>query len=172
MGDDHRPIPAGGVSVMLLDSAQGQPIQTWRFTNQAEISIGREDGNDIVISDPHVSRRHVRIVAMEGTWMLFSQGRHGTIIDDRLVAEKELYSGTVFRLGPAGPMLRFDRGKLSTNASQTMDQISPDMLDQLKIDEQRMQQEVDQIAAGALFDELLQESQRLRSTRHGGREPG
>ena len=48
MGDDHRPIPAGGVSVMLLDSAQGQPIQTWRFTNQAEISIGREDGNDIV----------------------------------------------------------------------------------------------------------------------------
>ena len=165
MGEMRDPLPAGGVSVILLDSAQGQPIQTWRFTNQAEISIGREDGNDIVLSDPHVSRKHARLVAMDGTWMLISTGRHGTLVDDRLVAEKELYPGTVFRLGPTGPMLRFDRGKSPNAVSQTMDQISPDMLDQLILDETRVQQEVEHITEGALFDELLQESQRLRSAR-------
>jgi predicted component of type VI protein secretion system len=168
MGDKRGPIPAGGVSIVLLDSAQGKPIQTWRFASQTEISIGREDGNDIVISDPHVSRVHARLVATGDTWMLVSVGRHGTLVDDRLVSEKELHSGTVFRLGPTGPMLRFDQGKPLTSVSQTMDQIDPDMLDLLKVDEQRMQEEVEQIAGGALFDELLHESQRLRSARQDG----
>ena len=35
MGDKHGPIPAGGVCLQLLDSAQGKPIQTWRFTDRA-----------------------------------------------------------------------------------------------------------------------------------------
>ena len=100
MGDKHGPIPAGGVSVLLLDSAQGKPIQTWRFTDQTEITIGREDGRDIVISDPHVSRHHVTLVATDDDWMLISCGRHGTLIDNRLVAEAPLRSGVVFRLGP------------------------------------------------------------------------
>jgi pSer/pThr/pTyr-binding forkhead associated (FHA) protein len=168
MGDMHGPPPAGGVSIVLLDSAQGQPIQTWRFANQSEISIGREDGNDIVISDPHVSRLHVRLVATNGTWMLISQGRHGTLVDDRIVSEKEMHSGVVFRLGPTGPMLRFDRGKLSTSVTQTMDQIDPDMLSHLNLDEQRMYQEVENITGGELFDELLQQSQRMRAARQDG----
>jgi pSer/pThr/pTyr-binding forkhead associated (FHA) protein len=168
MGNKQGPIPAGGVCVVLLDSAQGQPIQTWQFTNQAEISIGRDDGNDIVIPDPHVSRLHARLVAMDGTWMLISLGRHGTLVDDRLVADKEMCSGIVFRLGPTGPMLRFDLGKHPTTRSETMDQIDPDTLALLYVDEQRKQQEVEQIAGGALFEELLQESQRLKSSRKDG----
>lgn len=163
MGDKHGPAAAGGVSVVLLDSAQGQPIQTWRFASQAEISIGRDDANDIVISDPHVSRHHARLAVVDGTWMLYSQGRHGTLIDDRIVAEKELYSGTVFRLGPTGPMLRFDQGKTSSGINQTVDQIDPDMIAYLTLDEDRLQKEVDQITGGALFDELLEESQRLKA---------
>jgi pSer/pThr/pTyr-binding forkhead associated (FHA) protein len=165
MGDQHGPIPAGGVSVLLLDSAQGQPIQTWRFSDQREITIGREDGHDIVISDPHVSRHHVTLIATDDAWMLVSCGRHGTLIDNRLVAETVLRPGVVFRLGPTGPMLRFDQGKLATSVTATMDQIDPDALAMFELDHERSQREADRIAGGAVFDELLQESQRMRSAR-------
>jgi pSer/pThr/pTyr-binding forkhead associated (FHA) protein len=165
MGDVHGPIPAGGVCLQLLDSAQGQPIQTWRFTDQCEITIGREDGNDVVISDPHVSRHHVTLYAADDSWMLVSRGRHGTLIDSRLVAEAPLRPGVVFRLGPTGPMLRFDQGKVGSSISMTMDQIDPDAFAMFELDRERSQSEVERIASGALFDDLLQQSQRMRSAR-------
>ena len=62
-------------------------------------------------------------------------------------------------------MLRFDKGRPLTSRSETMDQISPDMLALLNVDEERKQKEVAEIASGALFEELLQESQRLKSAR-------
>jgi pSer/pThr/pTyr-binding forkhead associated (FHA) protein len=168
MGDVHGPIPAGGVSLQLLDSAQGQPIQTWRFADQREITIGREDGNDIVISDPKVSRLHVTLYAADDSWMLVSRGRHGTLIDDRLVAEAVLRPGVVFRLGSTGPMLRFDQGKTAASASMTMDQIDPDAITLFELDHERSRSEADRIAGGALFDELRQQSQRMRSARNDG----
>jgi predicted component of type VI protein secretion system len=164
-----RPYPLGSsVTVQLLDSAQGKPIQTWRFSDQVEITIGREDGNDIVISDPHVSRLHVTLYAADDSWMLVSRGRHGTLIDDRLVSESPLRPGVVFRLGPTGPMLRFDQGKAITSGSMTMDQIDPDAIAMFELDQQRSRNEADRIASGALFDELLQQSQRMRSARRDG----
>ncbi len=165
MSDKHGPISAGGVSVLLLDSAQGQPIQTWRFSDQREITIGREDGRDIVISDPHVSRHHVTLFANDDGWGLVSYGRHGTLIDNRLVVEAELRSGVVFRLGPTGPMLRFDQGKLNNSITATMDQIDPDAIALLELDQERSKREADRITEGALFDKLLQTSQRMRSAR-------
>jgi predicted component of type VI protein secretion system len=167
---DRPYLPGSSVTVQLLDSAQGKPIQTWRFSDQREITIGREDGNDIVISDPHVSRLHVTLFATDDAWMLVSRGRHGTLIDDRLVAESPLRPGVVFRLGPTGPMLRFDQGKALTSGSMTMDQIDPDAITMFELDHERSRREADQIAGGALFDELLQQSQRMRSARKDGRD--
>jgi pSer/pThr/pTyr-binding forkhead associated (FHA) protein len=165
MGDKHGPIPAGDVCLQLLDSAQGQPIQTWRFTDQTEITIGREAGRDIVISDPHVSRHHVTLFAGDEAWTLVSCGRHGTLIDNRLVVEVLLRPGMVFRLGPTGPMLRFDQGEREYGQSMTMDRIDVDALALFELDQERNQREADRIASGELFDELLQESQRMRSAR-------
>ena len=165
MAHEHGAPPIGGVSVLLLDSAQGKPIQTWRFTDATEITIGREDGRDIVISDPHVSRHHVTLVASGSDWMLISCGRHGTLIDNRIVAEAPLRSGVVFRLGPTGPTLRFDQGKALTSTTATMDQIDPDAIAMLELDQERSRREADKIAGGALFDELLQTSQRMRAAR-------
>ena len=165
MDNGHGPISAGGVSVLLLDSAQGKPIQTWRFSDEREITIGREDGRDIVISDPHVSRHHVTLFAGDECWTLVSCGRHGTLIDNRVVAEAPLRSGVVFRLGPTGPMLRFELGKPATSVTATMDQIDPDAIAMLELDQERSRREADRIAGGALFDELLQTSQRMRAAR-------
>ena len=66
MTEHLQPSAGIGAVIHLLDSAQGHPLQTWRFKNQDLITIGRNDGNDIVLSDPHVSRAHATIVVRGG----------------------------------------------------------------------------------------------------------
>jgi pSer/pThr/pTyr-binding forkhead associated (FHA) protein len=150
-----------------LDSAQGHSLQTWRFSNQGQISIGRGEDNDISLSDPHVSRTHARLVYDAGTWTLFSTGRHGTLVDDRLVSEFAMRHDTVFRLGSAGPTLRFATHAPETRRSETMDNVDYDMIAMLEIDERRKQLEVDQIAGDALFQKL-QETIRRRKPGDAG----
>jgi pSer/pThr/pTyr-binding forkhead associated (FHA) protein len=160
----HLQPSAGCAAVIhLLDSAQGHPLQTWRFTSQELITIGRGDGNDVVLSDPHVSRAHATVVFEEGVWTLVSIGRHGTLVNDRMVSETKLHHQTTFRLGVEGPLLRFDANIVDSQSSQTLDNISGDMLAMLEVDEERKQQEIDQIVNNALFQELKEQSRRLKS---------
>src|SRR3990172_17520 len=134
MTDHAKPSAGNSVAVHLLDSAQGHPLQTWRFTDKETITIGRSADNDIAIADPHVSRAHVKLTQQNGSWMLSSTGRHGTLINDRVVAEAPLDHQTIFRLGSMGPMLRFDTDLPAGRHSETMDNVSPDMFDMLEVD--------------------------------------
>jgi hypothetical protein len=160
---DHLQPSAGCVAVVhLLDSTQGHPLQTWRFKDQDLITIGRSDGNDIVLADLHVSRAHATIVFEDGAWTIVSIGRHGTVVNDRMISEVKLTHQTLFRLGAEGPMLRFDTGLTGPQRSETIDNVSVDMLAMLEVDEARKQLEVDQIAGNALFQELKEQSRRLK----------
>lgn len=158
-----QPSARCGAAVHLLDSAQGHPLQTWRFENQELITIGRNDGNDIVLADPHVSRAHATVVFEEGGWRIVSIGRHGTLVNDRMVSEATLNHQTMIRLGAAGPMLRFDTDLSSPRRSETVDNVSFDMLAMLEVDEVRKRQEVEQIVENELFRELKQQSRRLNA---------
>ena len=155
--------PSAGVVVHLLDSAQGHALQTWRFKNQAIITIGRNDGNDIVLADRHVSRAHATIAYDNGVWKIVSIGRHGTLVNDRLISEVALKHQTVFRLGAEGPMLRFDTNAYEPSRSETMDNISADLFAMLEVDEMRKQQEVELIVGNSLFMELKEQSRRQKS---------
>ena len=164
MTDHLQPSAGLGAVVHLLDSAQGHPLQTWRFRNQELITIGRDDGNDIVLADPHVSRVHATIVFENGAWSIVSIGRHGTLINDRMISEAVLKHQTVFRLGSEGPTLRFDTNLLEPRRSETLDNIGSDVFEMLEVDELRKQQEVDQITGNALFQELRERSRRLKTS--------
>jgi hypothetical protein len=157
--------PESDVALHLLDSAQGHPLQTWRFSDQASITIGREDQNDIVITDSHVSRLHARLALENGCWKLISVGRHGTLLNDEPVTEAPIAHRAVFRLGPLGPLMRFDVGRQETS-SVTMDTIDPDMFNMLEVDHERKQAEVDAITKGALFEDLRQQSRRVKTLPH------
>jgi pSer/pThr/pTyr-binding forkhead associated (FHA) protein len=152
------------VVVHLLDSAQGHSLQTWRFSNQGQISIGRGEENDVSLSDPHVSRAHATLVYDAGTWTLFSTGRHGTLVNDRLVTEFAMRHDTIFRLGASGPTLRFATHAPETRRSETMDNVDYDMIAMLEIDERRKQLEVDQIAGDAVFQKLQETIRRRKSS--------
>ena len=160
------PLPSSAgkcVFIHLLDGNQGHPLQTWRFADRDVISIGRNDENDIVIVDPQVSRNHVRLVLSDGLWALQSTGRHGTLIDDRVVSEAMLEHLTVFRLGAGGPMLRFDTMALPQRRSETIDNFNADILSMLEVDEIRTQHEVNQIAENDLFRQLQEQSRLIKA---------
>lgn len=151
------------ITLHLLDSSQGHPLQTWRITGRSTVTIGRNDDNDVVIGDPHVSRLHATLVYQEGRWTLISLGRHGTLIGDRVVSEASLNDHTVFRLGSNGPTLRFDTCEVPTGRTETLDNIDPEMLSMLGIDHERKQREVEQITENELFKQLLDQSRRQRT---------
>jgi predicted component of type VI protein secretion system len=163
------------VFVRLLDSAQGRPIQEWRFTDQAQITIGRADTNDVVLSDQQVSRAHAKLVRSDGAWSLLSLGRNGTLVDDRMVSELELAGPTVFRLGPAGPMLRFEGESVQelgdAAATETIGNIPEDMFALLEVDQFRKDQEVDQITGHALFQDLVDQSRHVKARRQNPPQP-
>jgi predicted component of type VI protein secretion system len=168
---DRMPTAASElVTIHLLDSAQGHPVQTWRFRDKHSIVVGRSEDCDIVIADAHVSRNHIRLQWNEGAWTLVSTGRHGTLVNDRLVAETQLDQKTTFRLGANGPMIRFECGAPEGRPSETIDSIQPDLIAMLEIDEQRKLQEADDIAGNSLFRELQDKVRRARQGSTGDTE--
>lgn len=150
------------VTLHLLDSAQGHPVQTWRFKDKTAIVIGRGEDSDVVIADAHVSRVHAKLSWENGAWTLVSAGRHGTLVNDRLVAETQLGHETIFRLGASGPTLRFEAGAAERRPSETIDSIQPDLMAMLELDEERLLREADDIAGNSLFQELQEQVRRSK----------
>jgi pSer/pThr/pTyr-binding forkhead associated (FHA) protein len=151
-----------GVTIHLLDSALGHSLQSWSFFDLHEISIGRADGNDVVISDPHVSRLHAKLVWQGRSWTLVSVGKHGTLVNDRVVAETQMDDATRFRLGASGPTLRFEHGVAERRHSETVDSVHPELIEMLEIDRMRQQAEANEIAGNSLFQELQEHVRRTR----------
>jgi ABC-type multidrug transport system ATPase subunit/pSer/pThr/pTyr-binding forkhead associated (FHA) protein len=70
---------------------------------KSEIIIGRDDGVDIVIPTPAVSRRHVRLMMEGNAYAIEDLGSsNGTFINgDRLIGRRALQHGDQIRLGQA-----------------------------------------------------------------------
>lgn len=68
---------------------------------KAEIVIGRDAANDIVINDLEVSRKHAHLIAQQGGYLLEDLGStNGTDVDDiRLTSPHILLVGEVISLG-------------------------------------------------------------------------
>ncbi len=79
-----------------------QPGQTFHLEGET-IGIGRDPGNEIVISHPQVSRQHARLVRRGGLMVLEDLGStNGTFVNGmRLTAPHTLSNGDVIGLGNA-----------------------------------------------------------------------
>lgn len=61
--------------------------------------LGRGLQNDLVFSEPTVSRSHARIVIQKRNSIIADRGsRHGTYVNGERVREKELHSGDIIAL--------------------------------------------------------------------------
>ncbi len=88
-------------AVLIDDSGQALPVG-------AECEIGRSPDNAVVLSDPRVSRRHARIVFVQGRFFVVDMGSTtGTRVNGEHVHDQRaLAHGDVLDLG--GRILRFE----------------------------------------------------------------
>ncbi len=67
---------------------------------QGELVIGRSPSCDVVLSDPSVSRRHVRLLYRDGKWVLHDlRSTNGTVLNGERVGRSELRPGDRLSLG-------------------------------------------------------------------------
>jgi len=149
-------------TLKLLDSSRGHAIQTWQFRDCARVTIGRAGDNDISLTDPQVSRTHVELVARDHEWAIVSTGRNGTILDGIMVNDQVLSDHAVFQLGANGPSFQFSTSSESVSSLATLNEIDPIALDFLQVDENKMEEEVKNIADTEVFRELQERARKMK----------
>lgn len=159
------PKSIGEVAVQLLDPSSGRPMKSWTFIERAKISIGRSPDQDVEMSDPYVSRNHASLVYQEGEWRLIALGRNGVVVGNQLITEHAVSGDVSFRLGMEGPTLRFRTTVPPTEIKATIcfDTLPIPLF---QLDEQKLQDEVGQIADGDYFQGLQQRARQMRRQRN------
>jgi hypothetical protein len=152
--------------IQLLDSAQGYPLQSWRFEDRNHVTIGRAEENDVVVADPYVSRAHAYLEhdPASGQWRVISISRQQIVFQGEQRGELALADGMIFRLGQHGCFLRFDQSVEATDGGKTLS-FDPATMPVLALDTQRMQREVGEIVEGEYFQNLRDAVRSRRSQR-------
>ena len=77
-------------------------------TDKAEITIGRNPGNDIYIDNLGVSKQHAKIVKHEGEYVIEDlNSTNGTFIKDKRVARAVLNNNDEVHIGKHSLQIRF-----------------------------------------------------------------
>jgi hypothetical protein len=158
------PSVEGVLTLHLLDTAQGFPIQTWTFLLKPEVRIGRAGDNEVIIPHPYVSRYHARLLWHEGGWELVNLGSHGTLVHGQRVTRVRLAEADEMRLGPLGPTLRFHCAEATESICGTLAGDMP-TLNPIRIDATKKEQEVRAVADTDYFRQLQARVQALRARR-------
>jgi pSer/pThr/pTyr-binding forkhead associated (FHA) protein len=80
--------------------------QSWEFTGETAITIGRSSENDIRLASPHVSRSHCVVFYADGQWECSSLGKSGVFIEGVRYIHAIVTNRLVVQLGRSGPKLR------------------------------------------------------------------
>lgn len=102
------PVAPPDARLVVLDSGQVRLSQPEYALGEA-ISIGRHDGNDIVINDSFVSHEHACITRYKhGYWLTDLHSTNGTYLNNQPVKEEvQLKTGDLIRIGAVS--FRFER---------------------------------------------------------------
>jgi two-component system, cell cycle response regulator len=94
------------MSTCALEVTGGQHAGA-KYPLQGEgVTIGRERSNSICLEDWGVSRRHARVVASNGSWIIEDlNSRNGIVVSGKLVTKQALVPGDEIIIGNA--KLRF-----------------------------------------------------------------
>lgn len=111
IGSSHSHLDEQGTAAMQavsLPQRQPAPSKAQIIVNsgpsvslsQSVINIGRSEKNDVVITDPRVSRLHIQLRLRFGAYVLFdAQSTGGTYVNNIKIKEHRLQSGDVIRIG-------------------------------------------------------------------------
>ena len=138
-------------------------MQTWRFRKESLVRIGRSEQNEVVIGDPYASRFHCELRFQGEHWDLVNLGRYGTMVQGERVETMTIDHGTVFQLGPTGPSFRFETvHEIPGSETTSIYSGLPAMGEALKIDEAKMEEQVEKITETPYFQHLKELSEDLQ----------
>jgi RsiW-degrading membrane proteinase PrsW (M82 family) len=81
----------------------------YSFAAGQTVRIGRSPDNDVVVSDPTVSRQHAQVTCGPDGWVFEGQGRAGTFVRGSTVTRLVLGEAVELSLAsPQGPVLRLE----------------------------------------------------------------
>jgi pSer/pThr/pTyr-binding forkhead associated (FHA) protein len=97
------------IIVSLLHPTQPVPTQSWTFTDETVISIGRATNNSVVLYSAVVSRHHVELRRSGAGWRVVNISSNGTYNEDGQPISKVVATdGMVFRLATSGPRIQLN----------------------------------------------------------------
>ncbi len=80
-------------SFFIVDSSKIFSIE------KSLVTIGRNSDNDLVLNDPHISRKHAELCFSEGRFLIRDlDSTGGTFVNDEKVTERQLSPGDVIML--------------------------------------------------------------------------
>ncbi len=83
--------------------------QRYSFEQDQTVRIGRSTDNDVVVSDPTVSRQHARMAWSPDGWLYEGLGRAGTFVRGNAVASLLVAEPVELALAsPHGPVVRLE----------------------------------------------------------------
>ncbi|HEX2241480.1 MAG TPA: DUF3662 and FHA domain-containing protein [Actinomycetota bacterium] len=95
--------------LLLLDDS-GNPTESIELTRTPAV-IGRLSGNDVVLADPNVSRRHAELRRDADKWWLVDLGStNGSTVNEKLVKEHELHDGDELGFGTTKLLFKLRTG--------------------------------------------------------------
>ena len=101
-------LASSGARLVVTDDS-GKETETISITKDPVV-IGRMSTNDVVLSDPNVSRRHAELRRSGERWMLVDLGStNGTSVNGKLAREHELSHGDRLMFGST--KIRFETGE-------------------------------------------------------------
>jgi len=90
-----------GASLEIVQPAQTRLRHGEIIPIRSGITIGRENGNDLVVDEDTVSSQHSRLVMRDGRWWIEDLGStNGTLVNEAQIRRsKQLGSGDLIQIG-------------------------------------------------------------------------
>jgi pSer/pThr/pTyr-binding forkhead associated (FHA) protein len=86
-------------SLLVVHAAEASEKGRTYPLGDEDVTIGREDGNTVVVASDQASRRHARIFVSGGAHVLVDlDSTNGTFLNSKLVKEQTLRHGDVLRI--------------------------------------------------------------------------
>ncbi|NJR32666.1 MAG: FHA domain-containing protein [Chamaesiphon sp. CSU_1_12] len=94
-------------SAIVLSLLNSIPVQSWTFSCEDVIRIGRATDNHVVLFSAVVSRHHAQLQWSEDNgWQLQNISPNGTYLDGTAIKEVTVTDGMVIRLATSGPKIQ------------------------------------------------------------------
>jgi diguanylate cyclase (GGDEF)-like protein len=95
----EKAVSSDACLVVIYSQDKGQLGRKYLLTEE-EVTIGRENGNTIVLDSDNVSRRHAKIFEQEGRPVVTDLGStNGTYCNDAEITEQQLRNGDYIKIG-------------------------------------------------------------------------